>query len=69
VVGGLSALGAALCSTGIPKDSVLAYETALKADGFLVAVHGPAEEIARAKTILGTTKATRVDLHALAVAA
>ena len=26
VVGGLSALGAALYSVGIPKDSVLAYE-------------------------------------------
>ena len=34
VVGGLSALGAAPCSLGIPKDSVLAYETAMKADDF-----------------------------------
>jgi uncharacterized membrane protein len=32
VVGGLSALGAALFSMGIPKDSVLKYETALKSD-------------------------------------
>ena len=63
VVGGVSALGAALFSIGIPKDSVLAYEAAVKADDFLVMVHGSAEEIARAKTILGTTDATRVDLH------
>ena len=69
VVGGLSAVGAGLFSLGIPKDSVLAYETALKADGFLVTAHGPAEEIARAKTILGTTNATRVDLHESALAA
>lgn len=63
VVGGLSALGAALYSSGIPKDSVLAYETAIKADGFLVTAHGPAEEMARAKEILGTLGASRVDLH------
>lgn len=63
VVGGLSALGAALYSSGIPKDSVVAYETAIKADGFLVTAHGPAEEMARAKVILGTLGAERVDLH------
>ena len=40
VVGGLSALGAALCSIGIPKDSVIQYETALKADSFLVMARG-----------------------------
>jgi hypothetical protein len=39
-VGGLSALGAAIYSLGIPKDSVLQYETAVKADGFLVMAHG-----------------------------
>ena len=49
VVGGLSALGAALYSSGIPKDSIIAYESAIKADGFLVTVHGPAEELDRAK--------------------
>jgi hypothetical protein len=63
VVGGLSALGAALYSSGIPKDSVVAYETAIKADGFLVTAHGPAEEMVRAKAILGTLGASRVDLH------
>src|SRR5271156_5233656 len=41
VVGGLSALGAALYSLGIPKDSVLQYETELKADSFLVMARGP----------------------------
>ena len=64
VVGGLSALGAALYSIGIPKDSVIQYEAALKADSFLVMAHGTAEEVARAKTILGTANPTRVDVHA-----
>ena len=69
VVGGLSALGAALYSTGIPKDSVIAYETALKADKFLVMAHGPAEEMARARAVLGTLNPSRIDLHQGAVAA
>jgi hypothetical protein len=56
-------LGAALYSIGIPKDSVIQYEAAIKADGFLVVAHGPANEMARAKAILGTANATRVDEH------
>ena len=66
VVGGLSALGAALYGIGIPKDSVIKYEAAIKADDFLVMAHGTAEEMARAKTILGTAGAMSVDMHAAA---
>ena len=69
LVGGLSALGAALYSIGVPKDSVLQYETVLKADRFLVMAHGTAEEVARAKTILGTVNPLSVDVHADASAA
>jgi heat induced stress protein YflT len=64
LVGGLSALGAAIYSIGVPKDSVLQYETAVKADDFLVMAHGSSEEIARAKAILGTANASRVDVYA-----
>jgi hypothetical protein len=42
---------------------VIQYETALKADDFLVLVHGTADDMARAKIILGTSGATSVDLH------
>ena len=63
VVGGLNALGAALYSLGIPKDSVIQYEQALKADGFLIVAHGPVEELVRAKTILETMKPISLDLH------
>jgi hypothetical protein len=63
VVGGMSALGAALYGIGVPKDSVLQYETALKADSFLVMAHGAASEVARAKAILGTIKPSRLDVH------
>jgi hypothetical protein len=63
MVGGLGALGAALYSIGVPKDSVLQYETAVKSDNFLVMAHGGAAEIARAKTILGTANPSHLDVH------
>jgi hypothetical protein len=64
VFGGLSALGAALYSAGIPKDSVIAYETAVKADDFVVMARGSAEEMARAKAILSAADPKRLDMHA-----
>ena len=64
IVGGLSALGAALYSVGIPKDSVLKYETAVKADSFLIMARGTPEEIARAKALLGEINPSRLDVYA-----
>ncbi len=52
VVGGLSALGAALYSIGIPKDSILKYETAIKSDQYALVVHGTSGDLAHAKDIL-----------------
>jgi hypothetical protein len=52
VVGGVSALGAALMSIGIPKDSVIKYETALTTDKFLLIVHGTPNEVEKAKNII-----------------
>ena len=63
VVGGLSALGAAIYSIGIPEDSVIEYEEALKTDGFLIVAHGPTEEMQRARTSLDTMNPARIDLH------
>ena len=63
VVGGLSAIGAALFSIGIPKDSVLKYETSLKSNKFLLVAHGTAEEVEHARKILETTKATETSVH------
>ena len=59
VVGGLGAVGAGLYSIGIPKDSVVKYETAIKSDKFLVLAHGTANEVAKAKDIMQTTRAGR----------
>ena len=63
VVGGLSALGAGLFSLGIPKDSILKYETALKTDKFLVIAHGSAEEVTRAKDILSREASETADFR------
>ena len=63
VGGGLSALVGALTGMGIPKDSVLRYETALKADKFLVVVSGSAADIRRAHEVLAAAGSTDVQDH------
>ncbi len=61
--GGVSALGAALYSIGVPRDTILEYEAALKSDGFLVMVHGSVAEMKRAKEVLATLSAVQVETH------
>jgi hypothetical protein len=63
VVGGFSALGAGLYSMGIPKDSIVKYETALKTDQFLLIGHGTPEEVARVKYIIENTHPLYCTLH------
>lgn len=66
VVSGLSALAAGLVSLGIPKDSVLKYETAVKSGQYVVIVHGTAEELEQARKALGETAPVSVEEHAVA---
>jgi len=63
VVGGVSAIGAGIYSIGVPKNSVLKYETSLKAGKFMLVVHGTVDEVTRAKETMGTTAATETNLH------
>jgi Heat induced stress protein YflT len=65
VMGGMSAVGAGLFSIGVPKDSILDYELALKTDKFLVMAHGTAEDAARARDILKGTHPAELHLHSL----
>jgi len=69
VFGGLSAIGAGLYGMGIPKDSIVRYEMALKTDSFLLMVHGTASEVERARDILETTRPVNVTLHPAKLAA
>ena len=63
VVGGLSVLGAGLYSIGIPQDSILRYETAIKNDKFVLVAHGSVEEITHAKGILSGTQPETLEHH------
>jgi uncharacterized membrane protein len=63
VVGGLSAIGAGLYSVGIPKDSILRYETALKTGKFVLIAHGTQEETTRAREIINGTNPETLEEH------
>jgi len=63
VVGGLGVVGASLVSIGIPKDSVLQYETAIKSDKFLLIVNGTSAEVVKAKELLDETHAESLSVH------
>jgi Protein of unknown function (DUF3341) len=65
VVGGLSAIGAGLYSLGIPKDSIVMYETAVKAGKYVVVAHGTAAEAAKARDIMSTLKPSGLTEHVL----
>ena len=62
-LGGLSVLGAALYSIGIPKDSILRYESAIKADKFVLVAHGTADEVMKAKNTLKSTNPEESNVH------
>lgn len=63
VVGGLSAIGAGLYSLGIPKDSILRYEKALKTGKFILIAHGSIDDTTQAKKILTRTKPEKLEHH------
>ena len=48
---------------GIPKDSVLRYETALKANKFILVLHGDNQEIARAQEVLKSSGLSSFEHH------
>ncbi len=68
VVGGVSAIGAGLYGMGIPKDSVLNYETALKTDKFLLLVSGGTRDVEKARDVIENTRPANVAMHAAELA-
>src|SRR5208282_948483 len=60
ILGGVSALGAGLYGIGIPKDSIIQYELAIKTDQFLLVVHGTVPEVEKAREIVENTKPVSV---------
>jgi uncharacterized membrane protein len=63
VVGGVTAVGAGLMSIGIPKDSVIKYDAALKTDKYLLVVHGTAADVEKAKEIIRGTPQVSYSVH------
>ena len=63
VVGGLGAVGGGLASIGIPKDSIVEYELALKTDKYLLIVHGTPENVEKARQIIDAGKHSIYTVH------
>lgn len=63
VFGGVSSIGAGLMSIGIPKDSAIKYEVALKTDKFLLVVHGTREAVEKAREIIEGTHHSSFEVH------
>ena len=63
VIGGMSAAGAALYSIGIPRNSILQYETAIKTGKFVLVAHGTIDDTCHAKAILNQTRLETLDHH------
>jgi len=62
-VGGVSALGAGLYSIGIPKKSILQYETEIKNGSLLLVANGTPAEVENAKDILHQTESQNITVH------
>lgn len=59
VVGGLGGLA----GIEAPQDSVLRYETAIAADGFLMLAHGGADDLAQVEDMLKPLNPSHLELH------
>jgi hypothetical protein len=64
----MQALGAGLYSIGIPKDSILKYETAVKSGKYVAIAHGSPIEIDQAKQIINNTNPEALQEHQRATA-
>jgi hypothetical protein len=67
VVGGVSAAGAGLFSLGIPKDSVIKYDMALKSDAYLLLFHGGRDAARQVEELLAKSGHDSLDAHNAAV--
>jgi hypothetical protein len=63
VVGGVSALGAALFSIGIPNDSIIQYEAQIKAGKFVVIAHDSPSGREQAQATLEATAHQGINEH------
>jgi hypothetical protein len=60
---GLSAIGAGLCSLGLPRDSVVKYEMAIRSGTFVLIYHGTFAEVEKSCQVLELAHAVETALH------
>lgn len=53
LIGAIAMLGAGLVSLGMPRNAMVKYETEVRAERYLVVVHGDGDKVAEAKALLG----------------
>ena len=63
LMGGLSAVGAGLYGLGVPEDSIVRYETAIKNNKFVLIAHGSMDDTTHAKEILDRTQTETLEHH------
>ncbi len=63
VAGGLGAIGGGLLSIGIPRDSVIEYESAVRAGNFVLVAHGTELEAEKARSVLLTGSSLNVAVY------
>lgn len=63
IVGGISALGAGLVSLGIPQDSVILYESAIRTGKYVLIFSGSADEVQKCREVLDRTNSLETYLH------
>lgn len=63
VIGGAGALAGALSALGIPRDSVLSYENAIKADKYLLVIDGNENAIEQASDLLRYSSYSTIEMH------
>ena len=62
--GGAGALIGGLTSIGVPRNTAVRYDVEIKADKFLLLVHGTGDEVVRARELLEASGAETIDTHA-----
>ena len=63
LLGGISAIGAGLYGMGIPKDSIVQYESDIKTGKFLLVAHGSTAEVANIQGVIAKTNAAHTHVH------
>ena len=63
ITGGITAIGAGLYGIGIPKDSIVQYESDIRTGKFLLVARGSAEEVAKIHAVIVKGDGAQTHVH------